>query len=120
MPVFGSSGIQGARMHRSNVACLPFYSRWTPPAVPPLELERKVDVRRVNDIVTAALDVSTTRYVSSARPSMLTQEPELSTGWSTQRSDRSGQTYQGSPFSLTPRKNRGISLSQSLAKPIGL
>ncbi|CAK9015972.1 unnamed protein product [Durusdinium trenchii] len=76
MPIYGSSGISGARMHRSNVACLPFYSKWAQQARAPVEqqglnldhqAEKVPNIRKINSIVNAALDISESSQ-SGSRP----------------------------------------------------
>ncbi|CAE8590725.1 unnamed protein product [Polarella glacialis] len=66
MPIYGASGIQGARMHRSHIGCLSSYASWEPPVCPPplvLSSSRATAVsdkvslsQKVNGIVASALD----------------------------------------------------------------
>ena len=116
MPIYGSSGITGARMHRSNVACLPYFSTWTQPPTAPLELRSNVvrnqvpNINRVNAIVESALDDPLSRSVTTPRPqekfgkTLERFSGEVSTQWSSSLRG-SKPRYEGSPFSLTPRRN---------------
>ncbi|CAE6949916.1 unnamed protein product [Symbiodinium sp. CCMP2592] len=135
MPIYNSSGIAGARMHRSHVACLPFYSSWSPPSCPPdPELprsefarvggEKVPNTRKVNAIVNAALDTSTRSGFGPAT-STAPRGPQgyQHSGPDFTKTERNGWPYferettepfhgfHGSPFGLTPRRRQKQTLN---------
>mmetsp|Transcript_42062 Transcript_42062/g.78150 ORF Transcript_42062/g.78150 Transcript_42062/m.78150 type:complete len:137 (+) Transcript_42062:53-463(+) len=118
MPIYGSSGIAGARMHRSHVACLPFYSNWSPPSCPPAPQlprsdftargdEKVPNTKKVNAIVSAALDSSGRDLAPKGYSLPKEQKTSDSLGW-TCTGDRENPEpfhgFRGSPFALTPRR----------------
>ncbi|CAK9015969.1 unnamed protein product [Durusdinium trenchii] len=120
MPIYGSSGISGARMHRSNVACLPFYSKWAQQARAPVEqqglnldhqAEKVPNIRKINSIVNAALDISESSQSADAPPrqketfnkTLERFSGEMTAEWSSSLRGANAR-YQGSPFALTARR----------------
>ncbi|CAK9015973.1 unnamed protein product [Durusdinium trenchii] len=91
MPIYGSSGISGARMHRSNVACLPFYSKWAQQARAPVEqqglnldhqAEKVPNIRKINSIVNAALDISESSQSETFNKTLERFSGEMTAEWS--------------------------------------